>query len=115
MARHPKLTPRSWDHPVFAAHQIYPMSTAAAFCGGSPCKTFLKLPKLRTEMHLLIRIKRALPGAIKRATDGGALHPLWDVILDAEQILEGKLHPTSQMGLDCIAEDLEAGWTEQLQ
>jgi hypothetical protein len=48
------------------------------------------------DMHPLTRIRRALAGAKKRATEGGALHPLWEVIADAERALEGGAFPASR-------------------
>lgn len=64
-------------------------------------------------MHILFRIKRALPQAVERASEGGALHPLWDVIGEAECILEGGANRATKDDLHRIAVDLEAGWTNR--
>lgn len=62
-------------------------------------------------MHPLIRIRRALPNAIKRATEGGAMHPLWDIIADAELILESRPPEVTTDEVNRVAELLETGWT----
>jgi putative glycosyltransferase (TIGR04372 family) len=67
---------------------------------------------LVNEMNPFHRIRRALPSAIARATDGGALHPLWDVIGDAQRILDADARACDKAQMERISEELEAGWIE---